>query len=59
MSKAQDIIYHSIRDFQSFEFFLGLENIFLLLYTTSDYYGITMVLGPIIRNFSSVQIPKQ
>ena len=33
------------------KFFLGLKNIFTLLYTTSDYYGITMVLGPIIGKF--------
>ena len=50
--KKEDIIYHSIdKRFPKFgKKNLGLENIFTLLYTTSDYYGITMVLvlGPII-----------
>ena len=51
--KKEDIIYHSIdKRFPKFgKKNLGLENIFTLLYTTSDYYGITMVLGPIIGKF--------
>ena len=46
--QKQDIIYHSIeKKFPKFgNLFFGLDNIFLLLYTTSDYYGNTV--GPII-----------
>ena len=39
--KKQEMIYHSVdKRFPKFGNFFGLENIFILLYTTSDYYGI-------------------
>ena len=39
--KKQDIIYHSVdKRFPKFGIFFGLENICILLYTTSDYYGL-------------------
>ena len=47
-SKKGDIIYHNIeKRFLKFgNSFFGLENIFILLYTTSDYYSNTaLVLG--------------